>query len=66
MGCNCMATWTMTAGLIFYLGTGAPAYQAIVPNRLYHHMGGKRFEDITYTTNTGHIQKGHAVALCRY
>lgn len=26
-------------------------------------MDGKRFEDITYATNTGHIQKGHAVAF---
>ncbi|MBK8609746.1 MAG: CRTAC1 family protein [Chitinophagaceae bacterium] len=47
----------------FYLGTGAPEFTSIVPNKLYRNMDGKRFEDITYATNTGHIQKGHAVAF---
>ena len=47
----------------YYLGTGAPEFTTIVPNKLYHNIGGKKFEDITYATNTGHIQKGHAVAF---
>ena len=47
----------------YYLGTGAPEFTSIVPNKLYHNLGGKKFEDITYATNTGHIQKGHAVAF---
>ncbi|MGB4844824.1 MAG: CRTAC1 family protein [Ferruginibacter sp.] len=47
----------------FYLGTGAPEFTSIVPDKLYHNIGGKRFEDITYATNTGHIQKGHAIAF---
>ncbi|MFN8253177.1 MAG: CRTAC1 family protein [Ferruginibacter sp.] len=47
----------------YYLGTGAPEYTTIVPNKLYHNLGGKKFEDITYATKTGHIQKGHAVAF---
>lgn len=47
----------------FYLGTGAPDFTSIVPNKLYHNVNGKKFEDITYATNTGHIQKGHAVAF---
>jgi hypothetical protein len=47
----------------YYLGTGAPPYTSIVPNKLYHNIGGKRFEDITYATNTGHIQKGHGVVF---
>lgn len=47
----------------YYLGTGAPEYTAIVPNKLYHNLAGKKFEDITYATNTGHIQKGHGVAF---
>lgn len=47
----------------FYLGTGAPEYQSIIPNRLYHNIDGKKFEDISYATNTAHIQKGHAVAF---
>ncbi len=47
----------------YYLGTGAPEFTSIVPNKLYHNVDGKKFEDITYATNTGHIQKGHAVAF---
>lgn len=47
----------------FYLGTGAPDFTSIVPNKLYRNIEGKKFEDITYATNTGHIQKGHAVAF---
>jgi hypothetical protein len=47
----------------YYLGTGAPEFTSIVPNKLYHNIGGKKFEDITYATNTGHIQKGHAVTF---
>ena len=47
----------------FYLGTGAPEFQSIIPNKLYHNLGGKKFEDISYSTNTAHIQKGHAVAF---
>ncbi|MGC4100267.1 CRTAC1 family protein [Ferruginibacter sp.] len=47
----------------YYLGTGAPEYTSIIPNKLYHNINGKKFEDITYATNTGHIQKGHGVAF---
>ena len=36
----------------YYLGTGAPEFTTIVPNKLYHNIGGKKFEDITYATNT--------------
>jgi len=49
--------------LDYYLGTGAPPFTSIVPNKLYHNLAGKKFEDITYATNTGHIQKGHGVAF---
>lgn len=62
MGCN-FGDIDNDGWLDYYLGTGAPAYTSIVPNKLYHNMGGKKFEDITYATNTGHIQKGHGVAF---
>lgn len=62
MGCN-FGDIDNDGWLDYYLGTGAPEYTSIVPNKLYHNLGGKRFEDITYATNTGHIQKGHAVAF---
>jgi hypothetical protein len=48
--------------LDFYLATGTPAYSALVPNRLFRNVGGKRFVDVTVTSGTGHLQKGHAVA----
>ncbi len=48
--------------LDFYLATGDPKYSTLVPNRLFKNVGGKRFADITVSSGTGHLQKGHAVA----
>ena len=62
MGCN-FGDIDNDGWLDYYLGTGAPPYTSIVPNKLYHNIAGKKFEDITYATNTGHIQKGHGVAF---
>lgn len=62
MGCN-FGDIDNDGWLDFYLGTGAPPFTSIVPNKLYHNLGGKKFEDITYATNTGHIQKGHGVVF---
>jgi hypothetical protein len=46
-----------------YLSTGAPPYSALVPNRLFRNDSGKRFADVTYSSGTGHLQKGHQVAF---
>ncbi|MBP6023781.1 CRTAC1 family protein [Ferruginibacter sp.] len=62
MGCN-FGDIDNDGWLDYYLGTGAPEFTTIVPNKLYRNVAGKKFEDITYATNTGHIQKGHAVAF---
>ena len=62
MGCN-FGDIDNDGWLDYYLGTGAPEYTSIIPNKLYHNLAGKKFEDITYATNTGHIQKGHGVAF---
>lgn len=62
MGCN-FGDLDNDGWLDYYLTTGNPLFQSIVPNKLYHNLGGKKFEDITYATNTGHIQKGHGVAF---
>jgi tetratricopeptide (TPR) repeat protein len=62
MGCN-YGDVDNDGWLDFYLGTGAPEFTSIVPNKLYKNIEGKKFEDITFATNTGHIQKGHAVAF---
>jgi hypothetical protein len=47
----------------FYLGTGAPEYESLVPNVMYYNQGGKSFAEITTAGGFGHLQKGHAVAF---
>lgn len=47
----------------FYLGTGAPSYTALMPNFMFRNREGKRFADVTASTGTGHLQKGHGVAF---
>jgi hypothetical protein len=49
--------------LDIYLGTGRPSYSYLVPNLLLRNDGGRRFEDVTAATGTGHLQKGHGVAF---
>ena len=45
-----------------YLGTGDPNFATLVPNRMFKNVGGLRFAEITGTSGTGHLQKGHGVA----
>jgi hypothetical protein len=61
MGCN-FADFDNDGYLDLYLGTGAPKYSMLVPNRMFKNVQGKRFADITTSSGTGHLQKGHAVA----
>jgi FG-GAP-like repeat/ASPIC and UnbV len=49
--------------LDFYLGTGLPGYSALVPNLLFKNVDGRRFEDVTSSSGTGHLQKGHGVSF---
>jgi len=49
--------------LDFYLGTGYPDYEALMPNVMYHNLGGKGFADVTLAGGLGHLQKGHGVAF---
>jgi hypothetical protein len=49
--------------LDLYLGTGRPGYSALVPNILYKNIAGQRFEDVTESSGTGHLQKGHGVSF---
>ncbi len=46
-----------------YLGTGRPSYAYLMPNVLLRNDQGRRFEDVTAATGTGHLQKGHGVAF---
>ncbi|MGY8771121.1 MAG: FG-GAP-like repeat-containing protein [Pirellulales bacterium] len=50
----------------FYLGTGYTEYYALMPNRLFHNVGGTKFEDVTISGRVGHLQKGHGVAFADF
>jgi hypothetical protein len=49
--------------LDIYLGTGDPSYASLVPNILFHNKEGRSFVDITASSGTGDLHKGHAVAF---
>jgi hypothetical protein len=49
--------------LDIYLGTGRPPFSYLMPNVLFRNDAGKRFDDVTAATGTGHLQKGHGVAF---
>jgi hypothetical protein len=61
MGCN-FADFDNDGFLDMYLGTGDPSLATLVPNRMFRNLGGKRFAEITGSSGTGHLQKGHGVA----
>lgn len=49
--------------LDFYLATGNPNYRSLIPNKLFRNIGGKRFVDVTNSSRTGNLQKGHGVSF---
>jgi VCBS repeat protein/ASPIC/UnbV protein len=49
--------------LDFYLGTGSPSYASLIPNFMFRNHEGKYFVDVTGSTGTGHLQKGHGIAF---
>ena len=65
MGCN-YGDINNDGYLDFYLGTGAPDFRAVVPNRLYVNQGGKTFKDETFSFGVGHIQKGHGISFADF
>ena len=50
----------------FYLGTGYPDYEGLMPNLLFHNDRGRRFVDVTTAAGVGHLQKGHGVAFADF
>ncbi len=46
-----------------YLGTGEPAYQALLPNVMFRNHNGGDFQDVTTSGGFGHLQKGHGIAF---
>ena len=49
--------------LDIYLGTGAPAYEALMPNVMYLNDGDGTFTDVTFSGGFGHLQKGHGISF---
>lgn len=49
--------------LDIYLATGGPEYGALVPKMLLHNDAGKHFTDVTASSGTGDLHKGHGVAF---
>ena len=49
--------------LDFYLATGQPGYAVLLPNLMFKNVAGRRFEDITVSSGTGHLQKGHETSF---
>ena len=46
-----------------YFGTGQMSYSGLVPNVMFKNVEGRRFEDVTDSSRTGHLQKGHGVSF---
>jgi hypothetical protein len=61
MGCN-FGDLDNDGFLDFYLGTGDTDLSSLIPNRMFKNVAGGRFSEITASSGTGHLQKGHGVA----
>jgi tetratricopeptide (TPR) repeat protein len=46
-----------------YLGVGQPSYTALLPHVLMRNREGKSFVDITQSSGTGELHKGHGIAF---
>lgn len=49
--------------LDFYLGTGNPKLNSVIPNKLFKNIKGLRFMDVTYSARVGNLQKGHGISF---
>jgi hypothetical protein len=49
--------------LDIYLGMGNPSYTALLPHTLLLNKDGKSFVDITASSGTGELHKGHGIAF---
>lgn len=65
MGCN-YGDLDNDGYLDFYLATGYPGYDGLMPNVMYRNRGGEQFEDVTFAGGFGHLQKGHGVAFADF
>jgi hypothetical protein len=49
--------------LDIYLGTGNPSYASLLPNVLLRNSDGQSFVDVTASSGTGELHKGHGIAF---
>ena len=49
--------------LDLYMGTGWMSYAGLAPNVMLKNVEGRRFVDVTDSSRTGHLQKGHGVSF---
>ena len=49
--------------LDLYFATGWMFYSGLVPNVLLKNVDGRKFEDVTDSSGTGHLQKGHGISF---
>jgi len=49
--------------LDIYLGMGNPSYTAMFPHALLHNKEGRSFVDITASSGTGDLHKGHGISF---
>jgi len=49
--------------LDFYLGTGYPYYEGLMPNVMFRNRAGGGMDDVTTAGGLGHLQKGHGIAF---
>jgi hypothetical protein len=61
MGCN-FGDLDNDGWLDMYIGTGAPDFRSVVPNRMFRQRSDGQFEEVTMS-GFGHIQKGHGIAF---
>ncbi len=61
MGSN-FADFDNDGYLDMYLNTGDPSLDTLIPNRMFKNVNGERFAEVTGSSRTGHLQKGHGVA----
>jgi hypothetical protein len=65
MGCN-FGDLDNDGFLDFYVGTGTPKYEALMPNVMFHNRRGKGFADVSSAGGFAHLQKGHGVAFADF